>query len=131
MTGLSILRWAYAANVLILVPAVAALLGGGGIASVFEGRVAESEGLRLMVASLWTAILLLSLAGLLWPQAFAAVLVVQVIYKSLWLALFALPMALRGEWQAIPLGISVTFLAIAVVYPLLMLLAFRSDGGGI
>jgi hypothetical protein len=40
---------AYLANILILVPVCYALVFGAGMSSVFEGRVPESEGLRLLL----------------------------------------------------------------------------------
>jgi hypothetical protein len=74
MTNLNLLRLAYVANIVILVPVVHAMLFGRGVEAVFEGRVEESAGLRLMVGSLWAAILLASVFGLSRPLFFAPVL---------------------------------------------------------
>jgi hypothetical protein len=114
---------AYAFNIFILVPVCYSMLMGGGVANVFEGKVIESEGLRLMVGSLWFGILVASIAGLLWPSFFAPVIIVQVIYKSLWLLIFVLPLAYSGK--AVPVGISSVFAFIVVTYPILFWLALR------
>jgi hypothetical protein len=92
---------------------------------VFEGRVLESAGLRIMVGSLWAAILVASIAGLWWPGFFAPVLLIQVFYKALWLGLFVLPVAQQSGWSAIPMGISVTFLLIVLTYPFIFWFALR------
>jgi hypothetical protein len=114
---------AYCFNILILIPVVFAMLFGAGVTDVFEGKVSESAGLRLMVGSLWCAILVASVAGLAWPAFFAPVLIVQVIYKSLWLLLFVVPLARVGA--PIPFGISAVFAVIIVSYPILFWLATR------
>jgi hypothetical protein len=118
--GSGLLRVAYAANILILVPICWTMVFGAGVASVFEGKVDESAGLRLLVASLWTAILLCSVAGLGLPRLFAPLLVVQIIYKALWLALFILPLVVAGRSSDAPWGISVVFILIVAIYPLLL-----------
>jgi hypothetical protein len=114
---------AYAFNILILVPVCYSMLLGAGVANVFEGKVIESEGLRLMVGSLWFGILVASIAGLLWPSFFAPVIIVQVIYKTLWLLIFVLPLLYSGK--AVPVGISSVFAFIAVSYPLIFWLSLR------
>jgi hypothetical protein len=114
---------AYVANILILVPVCHGMILGGGVTTVFEGKVAESAGLRLMVGSLWLAILLASVAGLRWPAFFAPVVLIQVVYKATWLAVFILPLWLNG--QPFPGGISAVFLAIVLTYPVLLWLATR------
>lgn len=126
MSNINFLKIAYAANILILVPVVHAMFFGRGVSDVFAGRVDESLGLRLLVASLWTAILLGSIAGLWWPRFFAAVLPIQILYKSLWLALFVMPLAQRSGWDAVPKGISITFLIIVLTYPFILWFALRS-----
>jgi hypothetical protein len=113
------LRFAYAANIIILVPIVATMASSNGVARVFEGRVDDSTGLRLLVGSLWFAILLGSVAGLRWPDFFAPLILVQIVYKSTWLALFVLPLVANGRSGDVPWGISVTFMAIVLIYPLL------------
>ena len=126
MTAINLLKIAYVANILILVPVISAMASSRGIISVFDGRIDDSLGLRLMVACLWTAILLGSIGGLWWPRFFAPILPLQIVYKSLWLAVFILPLAMRSGWEAVPRGISVTFLIIVLTYPVILWFAFRS-----
>jgi hypothetical protein len=127
MNSINLLKIAYAANIFILVPVVSAMFAERGVTNVFDGRVDESLGLRLLVASLWTAILLGSIAGLLWPRFFAALLPIQIIYKSLWLMLFVVPLAQRSGWDATPKGISITFLIIVLTYPFILWFALRGS----
>lgn len=111
---------AYIANILILVPVCTAMWSGRGAALVFSGGVAGSAGLERLVASLWTAILIASLAGLAFPVLLAPVIFIQVIYKALWLATYAL-----GKRGGLPFpgGIALTFIAIVMCYPVLVALA--------
>ena len=122
----SILWLAYGANVLILVPVVWSMFASGGTQGVFEGRVEDSPGLRLLVGSLWLAILLASLAGFLAPRFFAPLLLVQIVYKSAWLAAFVAPLAVREGWEAAPQGIATVFGAIVVTYPVIFWLGLRN-----
>jgi hypothetical protein len=117
MANPALLKIAYAANILILVPVCWSMFTTQGTATVFNGTVDESAGLRLLVGSLWTAILCASVAGLFAPQFFAPLLLVQIFYKSLWLLAFILPLILAGKpW---PFGIAACFAAIVVTYPFL------------
>ncbi len=113
------LQVAYASNVLILIPCVLAMFWGNGIHTVFQGKVADSAGLRLLVGSLWTAILLASIAGLRWPAYFAPVVLLQIAYKLMWLAAFVLPLVVARRHIDVPWGISITFAIIVPVYSLL------------
>lgn len=122
----SALQFAYAANIVILVPVLAGFVQG--VDPVFEGRVTDSSGLRVLVFALWSAILLLSVAGLFRPRALWPVLALQVIYKSRWLLLDALPLALRDGLQTVPWGVIGAFIAIVVVWPILLALAFLPTG---
>lgn len=118
--GAGLLRIAYAANILILVPVCWGMFLGSGVASVFEGKVDESTGLRLLVGSLWFAILACSIAGLAMPRLFAPLLVVQIIYKSMWLLAFVAPLVAAGRGGHVPWGISASFIAIVATYPVLL-----------
>jgi len=123
MQPAQILYLPYIANIVILVPVVYAMLFGSGTVSVFEGKVSDSDGLRILVGSLWLAILIGSALGLIWPKFFAPLLLVQIIYKATWLGLFIWPLMRAG--LPYPTGISIVFAAIVVTYPLFFWLAFR------
>lgn len=110
---------AYIFNILVLIPvAFQTLLSGeAGNRRVFEGKFPESEGLRTILGSLWAAILVASCLGLLYPVQMSPVLIVQIVYKSLWLLVFVLPRLTAGRRTEIPWGLTLTFLAIVLVYP--------------
>lgn len=115
MIAVDALRAAYTANILILVPVAFSALAG--LTWVHEGRLDESPGWRTLSGSLWTAILAVSVYGLGHPKGACLILVFQVVYKSLWLALFALPRALSGRSAEVPRGIALSFLAIVLIWP--------------
>jgi hypothetical protein len=123
----TLLRAAYGLNILILVPVVGSLLlsAGGPTVAVFEGKVPESAGLRLLVASLWAAILACSVFGLIAPRAFVGILLLQVIYKSLYLGIFVLPQIRSQGWDAVPWGVSLSFLFIIGLWPGLIWAAWK------
>ena len=118
--GAGLLRIAYAANILILAPVCWGMFLGAGVASVFEGKVDESAGLRLLVGSLRFAILACSVAGLAMPKLFAPLLIVQIIYKTLWLLVFVAPLVAAGRGGDVPWGISASFILIVAIYPVLL-----------
>ena len=112
MTAPQVLFWA---NILILVP-----IGFGTLlkASLTDhGVFAESAGWRTLVGSLWVGILACSALGVVWPSSFAWLLVFQVIYKSVWLLVYAAPRVLAGRRQEIPVGITLSFVVIVLVWP--------------
>lgn len=122
MNPADFLRIAYVANILILIPVVWSMFLGSGVQAVFRGTVDESAGLRMMVASLWCAILFASAAGLAYPRFFAPVLLIQVLYKALWLAVFVAPLLIaQAKW---PSGIAICFAVIVVTYPFLFWLGY-------
>jgi hypothetical protein len=62
-----------------------------------SGKFPDSEGVRTIPGSLSTAILIGSVIGLIYPIQMSPVLIIQVIYKSLWLLVFALPRLRTGR----------------------------------
>ena len=52
------------------------------------------------------------------PLRYVPVLMMQVIYKSLWLLLYALPTLRRKK--PVPLGITISFAAIVLLWPWLI-----------
>jgi hypothetical protein len=119
-------RWLiapYLLNIAILVPVCIGMATAPGQGFVMQDAVANSDGLRLLVFSLWLAILLALLAGLRWPAALAPVLLIQIVYKTVWLAAFILPVASAG--QPVPWGVAGTFAFIVLTYPLALGLAMQ------
>jgi hypothetical protein len=114
----------YILNIFILVPICYSMFFGAGVLNVFEGKVAESPGLRLLVGCLWASILVASILGLFRPAFFAPVILIQVIYKSLWLFAFILPLWIAGK--PFPNGISAVFVFIVLSYPFAFWMAARA-----
>ncbi|WP_297516141.1 hypothetical protein [uncultured Caulobacter sp.] len=128
MSGELWLRAAYGANIVILAPVLTGLLllrNGPGVPAL-GGAIAESEGLRLLVASLWGAILVLSAAGLVAPRLFWPVLLLQIVYKSAWLLIYVLPLWRAAGPTAVPWGPTAVFAAIVVLWPMVLAAAARS-----
>jgi len=92
--------------------------GGDKQIRAFQNQVQNSDGLRLLVASLWSAIFLLSIAGLFQPKTFVIVLTLQVIYKLIYLLVYILPTARKQGLQAIPQGLTFSFVAIVLIWPI-------------
>lgn len=126
MTLETLLRAAYGANILILLPVVATMARPDGTATIFGPAVPESPGLRLLVAALWTGIMVASALGLFAPRAFAGVLVLQVVYKALWLGLFILPLWRAEGAAAVPWDPVVPFALIVLLWPLLIAALWRA-----
>ena len=109
----------YIFNILVLIPVgLLTLLGGergGQLAS--QKKFPESEGFRTILGSLWTAILLGSILGLVFPVQMSSLLLIQVIYKSLWLLVFVKPRLSKLEISEVPSGIALVFLVIVLSYP--------------
>lgn len=85
----------YIANSVILVP-----VGLGSLFNLFlvlRGQFPESAGCRTLVGSLWTAILVGSVLGLFQPILFSPLLLLQVIYKTLWLLVYVAPRIAKAD----------------------------------
>lgn len=118
----NLLQIAYATNLVILAPVLVSMFSDGGTKQIraFQSQVENSDGLRLLVASLWSAIFLLSAAGLLQPKTFVSVLMLQVIYKLIYLVIYVVPTARARGLRSIPQGLSLSFLAIVIIWPILI-----------
>lgn len=116
---MTLLQVPYIFNIVVLVPVgLLTLLGGerGGQVAC-QSKFPENEGYRTILGSLWTAILIGSGVGLVFPVTMSPLLLIQVIYKSLWLLVFVLPRLRTGRIGEIPWGIAATFAVIVVSYP--------------
>jgi hypothetical protein len=109
----------YIFNILVLIPVGLTTLLGGAVGGrrVFQDKFPESAGIRTILGSLWTAILIGSVIGLFHPVSMSPLLLIQVIYKSLWLVVFVVPLLVRGQANSVPWGIAGTFLFIVLSYP--------------
>lgn len=116
---MTLLLLPYAFNILVLAPIGLLTLFGGerGGRIAFQGKFPESAGFRTILGSLWTAILIGLVLGLFYLVPMSPLLLIQAIYKALWLPVFVLPRLLAGRSGEVPWGISLTFLVIVVSYP--------------
>jgi hypothetical protein len=116
---MSLLFLPYIFNILVLVPVGSLTLLGGtnGGQLACQGKFSESEGFRTILGSVWTAILLGSVLGLFYPVTMAPLLLIQLIYKTLWLLVFVRPRLRTERSGEVPWGIALTFLVIVVSYP--------------
>ena len=109
------LRLVYLANIFVAGSiGITCLFTDRGAATIFEGAVVQSEGLRV-VGALWLAIAICSGLGLLRPEAFAAVLVLQLVYKSSWLLVVGWPAWRQG--LAYPKSMALFFVVWVLVLP--------------
>lgn len=109
----------YIFNIIVLIPIGLLTLVGGekGGQLACQNKFPESEGFRTILGSLWTAILIGSVLGLFFPITMSALLLIQVIYKTLWLLVYVMPLMLKQRSNEVPWGIALTFLVIVVSYP--------------
>ncbi len=108
----------YIFNIQVLIPV--GLMPFGGAASkrlVFQGKLTEGARIRTISGSAWTVILIGSVIGLFHPVSMSPILLIQVVYNSLWLSVFVMPLLVRGRVGEMPWGIAGTFLLIVLTYP--------------
>jgi hypothetical protein len=112
------LLFAYWANIALLTPiAVPTVLR---LFPTDQARFTESEGWRILVGAFWVGILSLSILGLFHPLRYSPILLLQLIYKAIWLIVYVVPRLLRGDLATVPWGITSSFAAIVVVWPWLI-----------
>lgn len=106
----------YLFNIIVLLPiALPTLLG---LFPVDQASFNESQGWRMLVGAMWTSILTLSIFGFFHTKQFSPLLVMQVIYKFLWLISYVVPKLKNKHYEEIPIGITSSFVFIIIVYPL-------------
>jgi hypothetical protein len=84
------------------------------LSTVFENSIQYSESIRL-VGALWFAIFIISIIGLFYPNQMQLIFVFQVIYKSSWLIVVAMPALISG--QKFPSGMALVFLVWVLILP--------------
>ena len=110
---------AYILNIIILVPVGLVMLLGGaeGQRRLFQGKYPESAGIRTILGSLWTALLIDSAVGLFHPVSMSPLLLIQVIYKALWWLVFVVPRLASGRTGEVHWGSAGIFLFMLLAYP--------------
>ena len=122
------LRVPYIINLIILVPVVFTLFAQpDAMRAVFGAGLVDSATLRPLVASLWFGVLVCSVLALAAPGRFWPLLLFQVIYKATYLAVHVVPVWLRDGAGAVPIGVSVTFAGIVLIWPFFIWQALQVD----
>ncbi len=117
----------YIVNILILAPVVWGMIRmtPGTPVAAFN-NIADVPALRMMVASLWAGVLILSAIALWDPQRFWPLLVFQVVYKAFFLAVYCVPIWLGHAQGVIPTGPVGFFVLIVAVWPFFIVMALQS-----
>lgn len=84
--------------------------------TVFSGTASPGVPMRI-VGCLWLSIAAVSVLGLVYPVMMSPVLLIQLIYKGLWLLVVALPALMKGERGTLPGGMAIFFLIWVLVLP--------------
>ena len=106
----------YLVNITILVPVALGSLTG--LLPISGGHFPESAGWRTIAGSLWTGILVCSVAGVFHPVAFSPILFLQVVYKAVWLVFYVLPRLRNADSRReVHWGIASSFTLIVLLYP--------------
>lgn len=86
------MKFMYAANILVAgwISISSVFFPRYAASAIFQNAYGKTDIIRL-VGCLWFAILILSVLGMWKPITFSPVFLVQLIYKSLWLVVVALP----------------------------------------
>jgi hypothetical protein len=116
---MNLLLLPYIFNILVLIP-VGLTMPFGGAADkrlILKGKLPESAEMRTISGSAWTVILIGSVIGLFHPVSMSPVLLIQVIYNSLWLGVFVVPLLVRRHFGEVNWGIALTFVFIVLAYP--------------
>lgn len=117
----------YLANILILAPVVTALIRHpAGAAVPAMGGIPDAPVLRIMIAALWSGVLVVSAIALIDPIRFWPVLAFQVIYKALFIVMWVLPIWAGRSDGVIPTGPTTVFLFIIALWPFFIVAALRS-----
>ena len=116
---MTLLQIAYLLDIIVSVPvALTPLIGNAATARSLLGEdLPENRSMRSLLAALWMAILLCLVTGLAYPIVMAPILVLQLLYKSLWIVLFAVPRWASGRHDEVSWKLTAIFATYIVVYP--------------
>lgn len=74
------------------------------------GESAQIDAYLKVLGAIWAALGALAVAGLLYPSAFVPILLLQLVYKSIWLICVAIPAFLNGNREPAFLFLTILFL---------------------
>jgi len=113
----------YILNIIILLPAIVLVLQGK--IDVFPQQQ-DMEVPRMMVASLWLGVLMVSVLALLDPVEFWPVLAFQVIYNAIFGAFWVWPSLMGRSKAAVPWGAVAIFAIMIIAWPFFIAAAWQS-----
>ena len=116
MLGAILDRYPYLLNIAVLAPVCTALWRGTAEAELFEGKWVWSTDFASLLLTMWAAVLVCSVVGVFAPRAMIALPVMQVVYKSLYLAVVAYPAIAAHGLASQPTPIVAVFALMAVTY---------------
>ena len=113
---MTVIKLMYAADIIVAgwISITSLFFPKTALQTVFTNAFQYSEAIRL-VGALWFAIFILSILGLFYPKQMSLVLLFQLIYKSSWLIVVALPAVLNNT--QFPKAMSVFFLIWVIILP--------------
>lgn len=116
---MTLLQITYLLDILVSVPvALTTLLGNDRLARfLFKESLPESDNFRIILGSLWAAVLLCCVVGIAFPVAMSPVLIFQIIYKAHWLLFIAAPRWLSGRKKEVPKRIAAICVATILAFP--------------
>lgn len=119
MTETTILRIAYLVDAAVTAPiALSALLGNRPLYEALLGEpMPRPDSTRTILGSLWTALLICLVTGIFRPFEFWPVLVLQLVYKVLWLSAFVIPRLASGRTAEVSWKLASLFAAYLLIYP--------------
>lgn len=117
-TYILLIRAVYVANILVAgqVGWISVFARERAARFIFEGTMTPNSAISL-VGCFWLAIAALSFVGLFAPLQLSAVLVIQLLYKGLWLLAIAFPAIASGQAETMPMTLVTFFVIWVIVLP--------------
>jgi len=129
---MSLLQVAYLIDAIVTAPiALSMLIGSGSWVARLTGEAMPGNAdVRTLLGSLWGGLLVCLVVGIFFPVAMLPVLLLQLVYKGLWLLTFAIPRWASGRFADVPLRLSGLFAGYVLVYPWVIPWEFFWNLGG-
>jgi len=119
---LTFLRIVYSSNILVAgtISIITLAFNSFATENLF-GDVATESNSSYITGSFWTAITICSILGLFFPYSFSPILIIQIIYKSLYLFRKFLPDLISGNiGEKNTIGMSIFFLVWIILLPIIV-----------
>ncbi|SRR6056297_260128 len=116
---MNVLQLGYLIDACVSFPLAWAMLTNSNrlLSVIFDQPLSTNPCCRELLGALWMAIAVGAIAGLFFPLVCAPILMLQWVYKCLWLLLFAVPRWLSGHTAEVPNRIAGIFVAFVLLYP--------------